>query len=458
MAQGSFESGRARGSALKSKYEMTADGLDTVTTGMSYSNCTDVAHWPGLGLVLSIDPHSEDVVVAQVEPKSVAYLDGRMRPGDRIIFVDDDACRGLNIQGLSKLISEKEDLPAVFHVTALDFQGADAHACTFPVKLEPRQADASSMELWSPRPYTRRSVQQRSCSPTRSTLIQAAGPDLRRSQPYTRNLVVSPRAQVPAQSAGIGLLIWREEQSGSILVKEVVHGGPADRSQDIQVGDKILSVDGRKVKGMRIADVMTLIKGASGSSIDIKLERKAPPPSKTVYKFHVPLVRELMGAEQVPLRSHSLSPLRSQSPEPWRLGHPPLYLMGAEQFPLRSHSLSPLRSQSPHPARLEHLPAYLRSMPDRNFFAAEAESQVSGEASHQPSSLQTPRSQFLETPVDQPQYFDEEAVPSEHPSIAPAQPFDVSLNHHSTNIVLNEPQVAEPDLSSFANFTGNGYE
>lgn len=64
-----------------------------------------------------------------------------------------------------------------------------------------------------------------------------------------------------------------------IKVLEIISGGPAWRSQDVEVGDVILKVAQEKdtvatsIVGMRISDAVDLIKGPKGTKVILTLKR-----------------------------------------------------------------------------------------------------------------------------------------------------------------------------------------
>jgi membrane-associated protease RseP (regulator of RpoE activity) len=74
-----------------------------------------------------------------------------------------------------------------------------------------------------------------------------------------------------AKESGIGIRIGKDAQ-GMQSVLEVFPGSPA-QSAGIQVGDKLLSVDGKNLKGLDVEGAAKLIRGKPGSAISIDLER-----------------------------------------------------------------------------------------------------------------------------------------------------------------------------------------
>lgn len=56
-----------------------------------------------------------------------------------------------------------------------------------------------------------------------------------------------------------GATIKTEETSGKIVIARVMHGGAADRSGLIHVGDEVVEVNGINVEGKTPADVLSIL-------------------------------------------------------------------------------------------------------------------------------------------------------------------------------------------------------
>ncbi len=67
-----------------------------------------------------------------------------------------------------------------------------------------------------------------------------------------------------------GATIKAEESTGRILIARVMHGGAADRSGLISVGDEVIEVNGINVEGKTPNDVLMILKMAE-STITFKL-------------------------------------------------------------------------------------------------------------------------------------------------------------------------------------------
>lgn len=56
-----------------------------------------------------------------------------------------------------------------------------------------------------------------------------------------------------------GATIKTEEETGKIIIARIMHGGAADRSGLIHVGDEVIEVNGINVEGKTPNDVLTIL-------------------------------------------------------------------------------------------------------------------------------------------------------------------------------------------------------
>lgn len=96
---------------------------------------------------------------------------------------------------------------------------------------------------------------------------------------------------------GVGLWAGRL-RDGRIEVDRVEPGGPAARA-GLRAGDRLLSIDGQVVTGLRVAEVVALLRGEAGTPVVLKLTRGAADLTETVRREELrsdPVtVRELPG-------------------------------------------------------------------------------------------------------------------------------------------------------------------
>ncbi|XP_031622259.1 MAGUK p55 subfamily member 7 isoform X3 [Contarinia nasturtii] len=80
-------------------------------------------------------------------------------------------------------------------------------------------------------------------------------------------LVKSNEPLVGAQSAEpiVGATIKTDEETGKIIIARIMHGGAADRSGLIHVGDEVIEVNGINVEGKTPNDVLTILQNSEGT-------------------------------------------------------------------------------------------------------------------------------------------------------------------------------------------------
>jgi len=69
---------------------------------------------------------------------------------------------------------------------------------------------------------------------------------------------------------GIGVAI--EEVAGTLVVRDVIPGGPAVTS-GLEPGDRILGVDGQRLRGIPLGDAVARIRGEAGSVVELFVQR-----------------------------------------------------------------------------------------------------------------------------------------------------------------------------------------
>ena len=84
---------------------------------------------------------------------------------------------------------------------------------------------------------------------------------------------------VAGPMAGVGLLIEQEEGSDDVVVTRVTTGGAAAKEGTVEVGDKLVTVDGRPVAGMHMPYIFKIVAGPAGSSVALGMRRFFPPES-----------------------------------------------------------------------------------------------------------------------------------------------------------------------------------
>ncbi|XP_055319488.1 MAGUK p55 subfamily member 7 isoform X1 [Sitodiplosis mosellana] len=81
-------------------------------------------------------------------------------------------------------------------------------------------------------------------------------------------LVKSNEPLVGAQQSAepiVGATIKTDEETGKIIIARIMHGGAADRSGLIHVGDEVIEVNGINVEGKTPNDVLTILQNSEGT-------------------------------------------------------------------------------------------------------------------------------------------------------------------------------------------------
>lgn len=106
--------------------------------------------------------------------------------------------------------------------------------------------------------------------------------------PYTTYIPESKiedyRFQTTGQYGGIGALI--RSVDGEVYISEPYEGFPAQEA-GLKAGDRIISIDGRNVKDRDQEEISELLKGQSGTTLDVKIERQGEEMIKTLTRADV---------------------------------------------------------------------------------------------------------------------------------------------------------------------------
>ena len=102
------------------------------------------------------------------------------------------------------------------------------------------------------------------------------------------------RSQIHQQFGGIGVRIgFLGEQHRLAIVAPPDQGTPAARAK-LQPGDFILAINDQPTDGIKMSDVLRLVRGEPGSLLRLKIESPSEPAPRTVE-----LVREVINTESV---------------------------------------------------------------------------------------------------------------------------------------------------------------
>lgn len=70
-----------------------------------------------------------------------------------------------------------------------------------------------------------------------------------------------------------GATIKTDEETGKIIIARIMHGGAADRSGLIHVGDEVIEVNGINVEGRTPNDVLSILVSTFGNKYCIQLHK-----------------------------------------------------------------------------------------------------------------------------------------------------------------------------------------
>lgn len=107
------------------------------------------------------------------------------------------------------------------------------------------------------------------------------------------NKLMSPREHeelligTKGQLVGVGVMI--EHVAGVIVIRDVIPGGPAEKA-GLQAGDRILGVDGQRVEALALPQVVDLVRGPEGSSVELFVQRDIEEWNETVTRGLVEVV------------------------------------------------------------------------------------------------------------------------------------------------------------------------
>lgn len=90
---------------------------------------------------------------------------------------------------------------------------------------------------------------------------------------YTREEYETITEKTTGTYCGIGAYVTSNTESGAITIIKPMKDGPADKA-GIQAGDIIYAVDGTKVTGKDLSEVLALIKGEEGTKVTLTVVRQ----------------------------------------------------------------------------------------------------------------------------------------------------------------------------------------
>ncbi|XP_062415602.1 membrane-associated guanylate kinase, WW and PDZ domain-containing protein 2a [Pungitius pungitius] len=233
----------------------------------------------------------EKILIGAIIEKSPADLDGRLRPGDELLFVDGIPVVGKPHRYVIDLMHGAARNGQVNLVVRRRLQAAGE-----PCPENGRSPGAVSTQHSSPRSdFTYANSTGSAQAPTGNA---AAAPDRAPAADTQPSDVIINRKE----SEGFGFVIIsslnRPEAAAANAVPHkigrIIEGSPADRCGRLKVGDRILAVNGQSIVSMPHTDIVKLIKD-TGLGVTLRIvpqEEISNPPSAPTSEKQSPLAQQ----------------------------------------------------------------------------------------------------------------------------------------------------------------------
>ena len=111
------------------------------------------------------------------------------------------------------------------------------------------------------------------------------------SKYFTPDQATEFTGTLEGQFEGIGAILTQDAETLDVFIAKILEGTPAEESA-LEAGDQITALDGVSVEGMPLEEVMSRIKGAAGTEVQISILREGEAHT---YK----LLRALIGLDLV---------------------------------------------------------------------------------------------------------------------------------------------------------------
>ncbi|KAM3587552.1 uncharacterized protein V6R79_008829 [Siganus canaliculatus] len=280
--------------------------------------------------VLGGDEAGQPILIGAIIEKSPADLDGRLRPGDELLFVDGIPVMGKPHRYVIDLMHGAARNGQVNLVIRRRVQTGGE-----PCPENGRSSGSVSTQHSSPRSdftYGNSAIatQAPNASVANAVATAAAATD-RTSTPNTQpsDVVISRK-----ESEGFGFVIIsslnRPEAAAANTVPHkigrIIEGSPADRCGKLKVGDRILAVNSQSIVSMPHADIVKLIKDA-GLSVTLRIipqEEVSNPPSAPSSEKQSPMTQQhspktqpsTAGSQPTPAAAEPSPPVHQANPIP----------------------------------------------------------------------------------------------------------------------------------------------
>ncbi|KAM4711898.1 membrane-associated guanylate kinase, WW and PDZ domain-containing protein 2a isoform 3-T3 [Anableps anableps] len=356
--------------------------------------------------VLGGDEAGQPILIGAIIEKSPADLDGRLRPGDELLFVDGIPVVGKPHRYVIDLMHAAGRNGQVNLVIRRRTQ-AGGESCP----ENSRSPGSISTQHSSPHSdYTHGNSTSTNQAPNSSAGNATATSDGTSSANAKPSDVTISRKE----SEGFGFVIIsslnRPETAATNTVPHkigrIIEGSPADRSGKLKVGDRILAVNSQSIVSMPHADIVKLIKDA-GLSVTLRIipqEELSNPPSATASEKQSPMAQQ-------------------HSPK----AQPNTAASQSSQAPVEPHPSAAQPNPAPHQSPVTQLPV---PPPQTYTHDGSYRSEVKARQDVKPDIRQPPFTDYRQPPVDyrHPPVADYRQPPTldyRHPPLLDYRPFAI---------------------------------
>lgn len=88
---------------------------------------------------------------------------------------------------------------------------------------------------------------------------------------FSKDEAAAMRVQLEKGMCGIGIIL--KEDIDGIIIKEIVSGGPADKSGQLAIGDILDRINGESTQGLSFLGVLEKLRGEQGSQVTLQVRR-----------------------------------------------------------------------------------------------------------------------------------------------------------------------------------------
>ena len=97
------------------------------------------------------------------------------------------------------------------------------------------------------------------------------------NDPYSRYLskedVMDRDTELDGAYTGVGLVVEFDDKERRVVIAEIIPDSPAERSDMFKVGDGVIEVDGKDVRGQSLTSIVQEVRGLAGTSVTMVIER-----------------------------------------------------------------------------------------------------------------------------------------------------------------------------------------